>query len=368
MTVSTGSFTAAVDTSSPNYAVVASGSTGQTMSILKLRSTNEDVNLNKIGLIMTNGSSSDVVTAYVYGPNGLLGSVVFPQGASAVATSTLNQPLKLTRDTDVLLTVKADFANIGVSSSGSAGKLVKVDLSSAEGVGLSSGSTLAIGAATGTNGVRTFKSYPTVALDSSLPSTGVADGRLMRFKITASLAGSVGLASTSISIATSTTNAGNDRVTAVKLMVYADSSYSQPVGGTYGAATGQFGSTQTPNLTNPTIYFLATTNPLEIPAGQTYYFQVESTIVSVEVGSSVTTTLKGDSSYPTYLGTTNGQVINGMSYYVATSTAAGLMANGNFLWAGNSTTTSALSADVDWSNGYGIVGLPSGGINQTRSQ
>jgi hypothetical protein len=65
--------------------------------------------------------------------------------------------------------------------------------------------------------------------------------------------------------------------------------------------------------------------------------------------------LFGDSAYPTNL--TSG-------FNVATSSA--LTAAQNFIWSGNATST-ATSADIDWSNGYGVSGLPAGGLFQTRT-
>jgi hypothetical protein len=65
----------------------------------------------------------------------------------------------------------------------------------------------------------------------------------------------------------------------------------------------------------------------------------------------------GDSAYPAVIGSAG-------AYNVATS--SNLTAASKFIWAGNSTSTSA-TADVDWSNGYSLPGLPSSGIIQTRS-
>jgi hypothetical protein len=358
MAVASGSMTASVDSSTPNYVTAAAGTQGVTIGTFKFRASNEDVNLTKVGLIMTSGTASDIGTVYVYQGSTLLGTVYFPQGASAVATSTLNAPLKLTKDQDVLLTVKADLAAIGSGQSGTEGKLVKIDVTNAEGSGLSSGSTLTVGGiAAGANGVRMFRSYPTVAQDT-LSSTGVADGRLMRFKVTANAAGPVGIFQTVFTMATSSFSTGGG-VSAVKLNVFTDSGYSQPVGGTFGAATGQFGSTATPTASAPTLTFTATTNPLQIPANTTYYFEVDATVSSVTTGTSVTTTLLGDTAYiaAAHLGTDS----------VSTTTGALADTNHNFIWSGNATTTAVFNAN-DWANGYGILNLPAGGFSQTRSQ
>jgi hypothetical protein len=85
------------------------------------------------------------------------------------------------------------------------------------------------------------------------------------------------------------------------------------------------------------------------------YFELKASISGVTTGSSVVTTVKGDSAYPTQL--TSG-------YNVATSSA--LTTAHNFVWSGNATSTSA-TADVDWSNGYGLPGFSASGLIQTRS-
>jgi hypothetical protein len=367
MSVASGSFTVAADTSTPNYVTVAGGSTGVTLGVYKFHASNESINLNKVGLVMTSGSSADVANVYVYQGSTLLGTAIMPQngGSGAVATSTFNTPLLLPANTDVLLTVKADMAAIGSSLSGTEGKLVQIDVTNAEGSGLSSGLTLKAGSVVaGTAGVRTFKSFPTVAQDtSSLSSSGVADGHLLRFKITANPSGNVGIYQMTFKVATSGATVGtNTLVTLAKLNVFTDSGYSQAAGGNFGTSTGQFGETNgssyaTGLISTPTITFKPLTgeNPLEIPAGSTYYFSLDAQVGGVTTGSSVTTTLLGDGAYPTVSG----------GYYVDAATD-GNISSKDLIWSGNATTTAA-KGDNDWADGYGILNLPAGGFTQTRS-
>jgi hypothetical protein len=159
-------------------------------------------------------------------------------------------------------------------------------------------------------------------------------------------------------IATSGSALTNTIVTSPKLNVFTDSGYSQPAGGSFGpgGTTGQFGNTggknsltSLPNSTN--IYFQALTNALEVPAGSTYYFSLDAQVAGITTGSSVTTTLEGDSLFS---GLNNAPA-------VASSTYA-------FVWSGNATTTANITTDADWSNGYGLLNLPAGGFTQTRSQ
>jgi hypothetical protein len=350
MTVGNGSLAVSVDSSSPSYTVVAGGTTGQTVAVMKLRASNEAVNLTKIGLILTSGSTTDVVSASIYQGATLIGTASWT-GNSLTATSTLNSPLALTKDTDVLLTVKADFQNVGTSQPGTQGKLVKIDPVNVEGTGASSGSTLRANASANVAGVRLFKSYPTLALDSTLGSTGVADGRLIRFKATATSNGSVGIQQFNFKVSTTSAT-----VTNVGLYAYTDSSYSSPISGQ--GTSGQIGSTASTIPNNVTFSINPSSSPVQVPAGSTIYFELRGSVAGVVSGSSAVTTLLGDSSYPTsYVDTTRG-------YQVATSSA--ITGSQNFVWSGNATSTS-VTADVDWSNGYGLPGLPASGLIQTRS-
>jgi hypothetical protein len=357
MTVGNGSFTEAVDSSTPSLTTVAAGSTGVTMGVIKFRATNESVNLTKIGLTNTAGSASDLGQVYLYSGSTLIGTVTFPQGANQVATSTLYSPLVLTSGVDTLVTIKADMSAIGTGQSGTEGNLVKIDPINAEGSGQSSGSTLKSYSTPGVNGVRTFKSFPTVAVDTtSLSTTGVAGGELMRFKISANPSGPVGIYQLAFTLSTSSFATGGG-VTNVKLYAFNDSAYSSPV--TTVDGSGLFGNTGvTPSLPATALVYTAHTNPLEIPAGSTYYFDLEGSVAGVTTGTSVTTKLLGDANYitPAHLG----------AYQVSTSTGA--VADGDyFIWSGNATSTAVFSSN-DWANGSNILGLPSGGVTFTRSQ
>ncbi len=369
MTLASGSLTLSVDSSSPSYVPVAAGSTGVTMGVIKLRPTNEALTLNKLGLTLTssgnttsNGAGgttnlgiSDLVQVYLYNSAGsLIGTATFTGGtATTTATSTLTTPLSLAKDVDTLITVKADLANIGVSAGGGIGDVVKVDPLNAETSGASSGSTISAATASGNvSGIRLFKSYPTLALDT-LASTGVADGRLMRFKVTANAANPVSIFHFEFKLSTTT----GVTVTTVGLYGYSDLSYSSVISGQ--ETSGQIGSSTTTHINSDQFVIEPKTTPVVVPAGQTRYFELRGTVTGVDTGDSIVTTLIGDAAYPTPL--TSG-------YGVSTSTAAtsSTVGNYNFVWSGQSTTSSSYY-DVDWSNGFGLPGFPSGGLIQSRS-
>jgi len=352
-----------IDPSSPSYAVQAGGTTGVTVGVIKLRASNESFNLTKLGLTLTNSATgktgsgiasnaaADLTTVYLYNGATLLGTATFT-GSSNNATSTLSQPFLITRDVDTQITIKADLANIGVSSPGGVGDTVKVDPANFEGTGVSSGTTIKGPTATnsvtpGVAGVRLFKTTPTLALDT-LPTTGVADGRLIHFKVTASSAGPVGIALFNF---TSSWSVGGP-VTNVSLYGFTDSSYSQPISGQ--SAGGLINSSVVNPSTGVAFSLTSSTTPVQIPAGQTYYFELRGSVAGVVSGTSVVTTLNGDGNLPAVTG----------GYQV--SNVAGLLAGSKFIWSGNSTTTVGTTG-VDWSNGYSIPGLPSSGLIQTRS-
>ncbi|MCX6703280.1 MAG: peptidoglycan-binding protein [Candidatus Zambryskibacteria bacterium] len=351
MTVGTGSLVVSTDSSSPSYTVVASGSTGNTAGVFKFRATNEAVNLNRVSLRLTSGSASDLVQVSIWDGATQVGTAVFT-GNSAFATSTFATSVVLPKDTDKTLTVKVDLGMVGTSQPASQGSLIRVDFNGSDatgtqGTGVGSGNTINATGSTSVAGVRLFKSFPTLALDT-LGSTGLADGRLIRYKVTANANGSIGISSMKFSVATTSAT-----VTNVALYAFTDASYSSPVSGQ--GTSGQIGSTQATIPTAAAFAISPTTNPVQVSAGATLYFELRASISGVTTGSSAVTTLLGDSAYPTTL--TSG-------FNVATSSS--LTAGNNFVWSGNATSTSS-TADVDFSNGASLPGFPSSGLIQTRS-
>jgi len=364
MTVAAGATLAvSTDPSSPAYALVAGGSTGVTLDVIKFHPTNEGVNLQKLGLKLTNtasSSASDLSQVYVYAgnnvettagaavaPGTLLGTLIFT-GGNTTGTSTLSTVAQLPVNVDSTLVIKGDVANIGTSQPGTEGHKVAVDYNNSQGTGSNSGSTINSGAANFSGstsaGIRTFKTTPTVALGPSVGASPNGSAQpLKKFSITAGSQGSIGLFQITANISTST----GVTLTNVKLYAYTDSGYSQPAnvpgttGGLFGASTGF--------VTSGTAFAInqGSNAPLEIGAGQTMYFTLVGDVsVSGQSTWSVNTTISGDSAYPalpSFMAQTGG------------------LAGSNFIWSPNATTTSGINAN-DWTNGYGINGLPSTGI------
>ncbi len=352
-TVGTSALVVSTSPSSPSYKLVAAGSTGNVIGVLRFRASNESMTLSKIGLKLTNtasSSASDLVQVSIWDGATQVGTATFT-GTSVYATSSALSVV-LPKDADKDLTIQADFRNIGTGETGVQGDVIAVDFNGSDSTGTqatgaNSGSTINATGSSAVSGARLFSSVPTFAVDT-LSGNGVTDGKLMRFKVTvAANALNHGAGINQFKFTMSTTSA---TVTAVNLYGYTDSSYSA---GISGFSSGQLA---TSNVA-PGASGAVTITPsavINIPAGSTYYFELRGTVTGSGTAYSVNTTLSGDSAYPSLAANM------GTSAAVVTSGA-------NLVWSPNATTTSNAS-HVDWTNGYGIVGLPSSGLSFNRAQ
>ncbi len=357
MSVTSGSLAVSVDASSPSYTIAAGGTSGVTMGVYKLRASNEPINLTKLGLKLTNTASSsatDLITVTIWDGATQVGTAVLT-GSTTTVQSILTTPVNLPKDTDKTLTIKANLADIGSSQPGTEGHLIAIDPNGAEGSGVESGTTITSGASAGVAGIRVFNTFPTLALDT-LPGTGVIDGRLMRFKVTANSSGPVGLYNFAFKVASTT----GVTVTNVALYGYTDSSYSQPISGQ--GTGGQIGSTDAAILSDTAFEFVPSSNQVTISAGSTYFFELRATVSGVDTGDTLVTTLLGDSAYND---DALGSSASGRGF-VTTASLITASTYGNFVWSPNATTTAAFTAN-DWTNGYGVNGLPAAGLIQARS-
>ncbi len=367
MTVGTGSFTTSTGTSA-SYLIAAGGSTGNVLGTIRFHATNEDINLNHIGLALTNtasSSASDIVQVTLWDGLNQIGTATF-LGSNTSATTTLATSLLLPKDTDKDITVKVDLAQVGTSQAGTEGALISVDSNAStdtlgtDGTGVSSGATKYATGSSAFAGIRLFKSYPVIVRDTSLNTSGVTDGALMRFKVTATGATS-GIGINQFKFTLSTTSA---TVTAVNLFGYSDAGYSQ---GISGFTSGQIASSNYNPTGSSGAVTITPSSIIEIPGGQTYYFELRGTVTGGIGGASaysVNTTLAGSSSYST--GFTPGTYSAGGTALMATSSAFFLGAN-NFVWSPNA-TTSTPATYADWTNGFGVQGLPSSGLSNNRTQ
>lgn len=363
VTIGAGSATVSGDSSAPSYVIAAAGSTGVVANAIKFHATNEDIILQKLGLTLTNtasSSSSDLVKATIWDGANKVGEAFFA-GSNSFATSTLTQTVTIPKNSDKVLTVAVDLAPIGIGQAVAfSGHLVAVDYLNAQAVGAQSGSTFNLGSAAGStsaSGIRVMESFPIFSVDStSLLSTGVADGRLMRFKVTADNTNPSGVGITQFVLNFATTTVS---VTNIDIRAFTHSDYTSPVSGvsTDGSlkATAVTAANGSGNATIPVQTSGAVATALQIPRGTTYYFEVYGSVAGDATGASVTTKLLGDSSFPS-----TGALVTQNPLLQAASLST------NLIWSPNSTTTAART-DQDWTGGYGVSGLPAGGLFYTRS-
>lgn len=328
---------------SDSYRIVAAGTQQVPVGAYHFQALSEPVRLQKLGLKLTSGTANDLVRVTLWRNDTTQVGEAYFTGNQTTATATLTQPVIIAANSGEGLTIKADLSPIGKAQPvGESGHLIKIDFLNAEAVGNNSGANVAVTGSTNVAGVRVMKSFPTVTLDT-LPSTGVQDGRLMRFKVTADTHGPVSLGQLNFSIAVTGSGTVNGQA---DLYAYTDPSYSSPVSG-FGPA-GALGGASVPYNNASMLYKFS--SPLQIQAGGTRYFELRDSTKGTGIvngATAVTTTLHGDK-----------------EFYSALFPFA--YVSNNFMWSPNSLGTSLFS-DSDWTNGYGVSGLPASGLMQTRS-
>jgi hypothetical protein len=182
----------------------------------------------------------------------------------------------------------------------------------------------------------------------------------MRFKVTADASGPVGITQFALNVATSTASLTN-----ITIYGFEDSGYSTAVSGITSSGdlqatddtTATYGATASPNVTVEVTNASGVPTAIQIPAGSTRYFEVRASVSGSATGASVTTKILGSSTF-----VTNAVSAAGTNPLTATTT----LGTTAFIWSPNSTTTAGM-ADNDWTNGFGVTGLPAGGLITTRS-
>ncbi len=338
-----GTLTVSTDASSPPYQVVAAPSTNVRLGVYRLRASGEAIGLNKIVFSLGEvPNPGDLTQVRLMDSSGsVIAAGVFTNNQYAYLTPT--HAVTIPANTDVTVTLWGDIAGIGAGQPAKPGDLLAPAIQpDTQGTGQSSAATINASGSTPVVGVRIFRSYPTVAL-VPLPSTGLSDGRLLRFAVTASPAGPVGFVQLGFTVNTMGVMPNGQ----IDLYAYTDPSYSSPVSGQFTA--GFLGSA--PLVGSGGFTRLGFAHILEIPAAATYYFELRDSTKGTGPmnGSLAVTTLDGENGYQS-LSVYNAAYVNGP-----------LMA-----WSPNDLVTS-VSTDGDWTNGYGLPGLPAGGISQTRA-
>lgn len=356
-----GALTVTLDSSSPSYALASAGSNNVTLGVLKFTGTNEEMNVTKVALQLTNtasSSASDLTQVTLWDGSTQVGTAVFT-GSNTNATATLSSSFMVPRDGSKTMTVKGDLAEIGTARVGTQGALIAVDFDNGDptgtqAIGQGSGNTInrTSNADTASSGVRVFRSYPTLARVQTGIASSLINGEqpLLRFSVTADSAGDIGIDGFSFRMATTGVT-----VSSINAYAYTDAGYSSAVSGVN--ASGKLLNTNITYLGGTTDHAVdidaaGTSVVLQVPAGGTRYFEIRGDVSAAgTAGDSVSTSLQGDAAY-----------ISMATALMASSTPAAADANNDFIWSPNATTTS-VDAHVDFANGYGVVGLPASGMN-----
>ncbi len=337
-----------IDSSSPSYQQVVGGTTNVSVLVSKFRSMGETMSLEIIDLVLLSGRASDLQQVTVWAGNTKIGSAVFT-GTSTHASATLSERMLLPRDTDVPLTIRADTTFIGRNQPGQSGEFVQLAVVGAHATGNDSGSTITATGLAGGAGFRTYKSVPRLTLDN-LPSTGVADGKLMRFWVQAHPAGDVSLDKFSFRVVANSCN-----VTNVNLFCYTDNQYSSAVSSFQNGQMMAMNATLTSSGL-VTIYPETSSRDrtaVVIPAGMSRFFELRGSVTANGVSYSVAPIMMGDSFPLPPSGMSSVPEIDGHG--------------ANFIWSDNSLSDASRPGDLDWTSGFGVNGLPSGGLQLTRT-
>ncbi len=337
-TPASSSFSVSLDASSPAYKIVSANTPSVHTGSFKFRGGSEDIYLYKVAII-ANRSVPGIQKVSLYEGMGdgaaKLGEGFFV-GDSASASVIFTRQMLIPKNTEKVIQVRADIGPIGVAEAVSvSGDFIQLNYGNAWGKSGISGADVSPTGSAEVAGIRVMKSVPTVSLDS-IPGTALADGRLMRFKVTADSKGAVSLGKMVFRMSASRASVSN-----VRLYAFSDALYSNPIAG-----VDSDGGIPTSNVG---VFIVNPATPVQIPAGATRYFELRGSVSGISNGASVTTTLLSDqsASFP--------------------QTGSSLREKDvNFVWSPNSIQTAGF-ANTDWFNGFGVRGLPSAGLPYSRT-
>lgn len=349
---SAGTLAVVKDSSAPSYSVAVNGSTGVTLNVLRFTSSNEAINLSKIGLqlsdpvITASSSPSDLIQVTLWDGATQIGSATFT-GTSRYATSSLTQTITVPKDGYKLVTIKGDLAtlntNAGLDNNAKPGALIKVDydaqnVTGTQGVGVDSGATINAPTTstsdTSVSGIRVFKSVPVITYAATAGTLTNGTASLVTVTVSANATGDVSLYKLIFNVSTTTA-------------VIASPTFTGPNGSVGTVAIAGVTGAQTMTVT-----FDSSTNTADatIPAGTSKTYNIGGTISGVTTSGVVSFGLAADTAYPSLS---------------TLMTSTGNLSTSNIIWSPNSTTTQSTSNN-DWTNGYGLGGcFATSGLGQS---
>lgn len=409
-----GSFTVALDSSSPSYNLTAANRTSVTNTVFRITATNEAIKVTDFGLSLgaspatvASSSPQDITKVTLWEGATKVGETVFV-GRNYTASTTLGSctgcgEFLVSKDGSKLLTAKVDLAAQGTSQSGTPGSFINVNwpttpLSATIGTGQASGQRIEVtaGSTTDTSGTRVYRSYPTFELVPLTSGAKLITGRqdLFRFKVTAAPEGDVGLAKFTFRISTSSATNQLDMIDNVNLYVYSDSGFQTPATAEVGRNDGSIlqsnvdlsgvanstgsGTSWASASTDIEIWAADNSNAsttIVVPAGGSRYFALKADATLAGATYSVSTQMQGDAKFAADLVTGACCTSGGWPHTAATSTymatttylrEPGLTTPGvsyDFVWRPFSTTTAQSILANDYTTGYGMPGLPTTNTN-----
>lgn len=330
---------------SPLYQVIPSGSQGVNAHVLQItNNANEAISVGALELaILTDIGfpSQSISRISLYSGTTQLGA----SGAYSSSTTPIifSTPLIVQAFDSAEITVKVDVHQQGPGQPGIAGARVLVQhtgygvpKSTSYAVGLTSG--LQYGATNGwtlSNGFRAFRTTPIVT--QIVPSTGTlvsGTNTLNQVKITA----------------------GPTRELTMRRLVF-QTSVAPCLGPLSYELWGDYGRVHASLLTADALgrvvaTFSETSSERIIPAGASKTFTLRATNVASAGYGYISSRLLGDAAYAE-----NAGMLSAYQWEALLSAAT----TSNFLWSPNTYTLSTASS-TDWTNGYGVMGLPSAGL------
>lgn len=374
-----GSLSIALDSSSPALKLVQAGSIDQTLSVLRLNASGEDIRLDKIGLKLSKTNFNtplDLTKVTLWDGSKKVGEVLSQsEGRSTVKITGMTIP----KDGQKLLIIKGNIANIGSGFPGVSGHLVSVDYDGAAGVvgtGLSSGASInTFGQDSESNGVRLVKAVP---IFTKLNASGVSSDKnnkiLYRFKIF-SPGGTNGISLFRTTFDFSFLTPGG-KINNLAIHCFSDENFTTPSCGSVGDGSLV---TRAPFNIDPSGPFILpfffyskvvdSAKAIEIPPGVTRYFELRGDI-SQSLGGVVIKML-GDASWqsklcdvaaksqvPTMCVEPGTVGVSSTFENTVIGVASGFGSNSDFIWSDNPKNITTGSSDYVWINGFLVPGLP----------
>ena len=378
-----GALSVSIDPSSPSLRLAQAGAEVPILA-LRLSATGEAVALEQIVFKLSNteqNSPADIVRISLWDGATKVGEVAATSSDTGLKMY-FREMIRVPKDGDKVVVLRADLAKIGINQPGNPGDLVTVDWDQVNldgkpatyGIGEQSDAVIyASGEDTQSGGVRMFRAFPTLSA-LPVPSNSLADASqktLYRFAASAP-AGTNGVSLYKFVFNVATTGddgtANDFSITNLRQYAFVNSSFSGDAYGTNpinsgglaggipegggvcsGGPTGLTCSTDFALYFNPANPVSATPEAIHMPSATVIYFELRGDVTGADAGDTATVSLEGDAA----------------SSGVCTPEAVDFFPHDDFIWSGNSTTTHSgvQVGGADWANGHLVPGLPADGMS-----